>query len=397
MERYILKIEKWLIWGGLIGVLVLLRHFFPVIFFTFVLSYIGQSAVKFLSLYFPHRKIVLSTVAVLFLLALSGVGLLVVPRLFSETRNLAVHYIELEEERADANARIVARPDAGLAPLGDDSPLIQREIRKYVDSLILRSVGRDALDSFRDSDSYEILLERVEGSVTAFIPRIVEGVRQFVNHFFSVAFQFLLSILFSFLILWDLPRLRISVQRFAFGRTAEIYREIAPGMRALGLFLGRAFEAQSLIAVVNALLTSIGFLILGIPSIALLGTIVFFCSYIPIFGMVLSTLPAALLALKIGGLGKVGWLILVILVVHAVEAYGLNPMIYGRHMKMHPIGVLVILLIGEHLFGIWGLLLGVPVAAFFLDYVIRGEIPEPRSVPSERGEPAAAAAVEPGT
>jgi predicted PurR-regulated permease PerM len=61
-----------------------------------------------------------------------------------------------------------------------------------------------------------------------------------------------------------------------------------------------------------------------------------------------------------------------ILIVHAVEAYALNPMIYGHHMKMHPVAILVILLIGEHLFGIWGLLLGVPIAAFVRTYVLGG-------------------------
>jgi predicted PurR-regulated permease PerM len=137
--------------------------------------------------------------------------------------------------------------------------------------------------------------------------------------------------------------------------------------------LGRAFEAQTLIAVVNAVLTSIGFLILGIPSIALLATIVFFCSYVPVVGVMLSTLPAALFAFKAGGITLVLWLVVMVLIVHAVEAYMLNPIIYGRHMKMHPVAILMILVVGEHLFGIWGLLLGVPVAAFVWTYVIQGK------------------------
>ncbi|MFP5245104.1 MAG: AI-2E family transporter, partial [Thermoanaerobaculia bacterium] len=58
--------------------------------------------------------------------------------------------------------------------------------------------------------------------------------------------------------------------------------------------------------------------------------------------------------------------------IHAVEAYMLNPLIYGRHLKLHPVAVLVILLVAEHLFGVWGLLLGVPIAAFILEYAIGG-------------------------
>jgi predicted PurR-regulated permease PerM len=73
-------------------------------------------------------------------------------------------------------------------------------------------------------------------------------------------------------------------------------------------------------------------------------------------------------------------LIVMVLVVHAIEAYALNPIIYGRHMKMHPVAILAILLVGEHLFGIWGLLLGVPIAAFVWAWVLGGATTTP--VPS---------------
>jgi predicted PurR-regulated permease PerM len=138
------------------------------------------------------------------------------------------------------------------------------------------------------------------------------------------------------------------------------------------------------VAVVNALLSSIVFLLLGLPSIALLATTVFLCSYIPILGMFISTAPAAVLAFKVGGAMHVVWLIVAILVMHAIEAYMLNPLIYGRHLRLHPLAVLIVLLVSEHLFGVWGLLLGVPMAAFVLKYVIEGE---DVTVRAERPEP----------
>ena len=100
--------------------------------------------------------------------------------------------------------------------------------------------------------------------------------------------------------------------------------------------------------------------------------------------MALSTAPAALLAFRIGGITHVLWLVGGVLVIHAIEAYMLNPLIYGRHLRLHPLAVLVIILVAEHLFGVWGLLLGVPIAAFVLRYVIEGEDvehPKPRPEP----------------
>lgn len=250
--------------------------------------------------------------------------------------------------------------------------MIDRETRRYVQTIFIRLFGADTFYSFEQSAAYDALLTRVEQSIRRFIPKVIAAVVEFVNSSIAIFFQFLLSIILSFLILWDLPSLKSGIQTLATGHTADTYEEIAPGMRMFGVMLGRAFEAQTGIAVVNAMLTSIGFLILGIPSIALLATIVFFCSYIPVVGVILSTLPAALFAFKAGGIPLVLSLVVMVLIVHAIEAYALNPIIYGRHMRMHPVTILTILLVGEHLLGIWGLLLGVPITAFVWSYAIKG-------------------------
>lgn len=352
------KVQKWMIWIAFLVTLILLRHLFPVIFLTFVLTYIANTLVKAMTRRFPRRRLNVVIVFAVFLLLLVGAGLLIVPKMFSEARQLAVFSI--------------SRDAANAAPREGETA-IDREARRYVDSVLIRLMGQDTFRSFEQSQTYAGLLDRVEASIRAFLPKVAAGVREFVNASIAIFFQFLLSIVLSFLILWDLPSLERGVQALANGRTSEVYDEIAPGITAFGVMLGRAFEAQTLIAVVNAILTSIGFLLLGIPSIALLATIVFFCSYVPVVGVMLSTLPAALFAFKTGGITLVLWLIVMVLIVHAIEAYMLNPIIYGRHMKMHPVAILVILVVGEHLFGIWGLLLGVPVAAFVWTYVIQGK------------------------
>jgi predicted PurR-regulated permease PerM len=358
-----LKIEKWTIWIVFIGIVALLHHLFPVIFLTFILAYMGNTLVNAMTRRWPRRRLNLCLLFATFLLVLTGVGVLVVPKMFGEARQLAMFYIAREAEPP---------PGTPAAAQQADETAIDRQTRRYVDSILIAFVGRQQFQAYAQSESYEALLVRVESSIKRFIPKVVSGVRRFVNASISVFLQFLLSIILSFLILWDLPALKAGITSLSTGRTADIYAEIAPGMSAFGVMLGRAFEAQTGIAIVNAILTSIGFLLLGIPSIALLATIVFFCSYVPVVGVMLSTLPAALFAFKLGGVTMVGWLFVMVLVVHAVEAYALNPIIYGRHMKMHPVAILMILLVGEHLFGIWGLVLGVPIAAFVWTHVIGG-------------------------
>ncbi len=56
-----------------------------------------------------------------------------------------------------------------------------------------------------------------------------------------------------------------------------------------------------------------------------------------------------------------------VVLVHFIEAYGLNPAIYSAHLKLHPLLVLTVLVVAEHSLGIWGLLLAVPLTVFTVD------------------------------
>jgi predicted PurR-regulated permease PerM len=365
----VVKFEKWAIWLGLIGILYLLRHLFPIFFLTFVLTYIANTAVTALTTRFRRRKLNVVIVYVALIGILTGIGLVVIPRMINEARNLARLYITTEAARTDQQ---VGEEGVGV---------IEREAREIIDAFIVAVAGRQTFLSFRESDAYAMMLDNLHDTLTTATPRIVRAITGFANHAFVFVTQFVIALILSFLMVWNLPQTKARIQRFATGRTAETYAEIAPGLTAFGVMLGRAFEAQTVVAVVNAALSAVAFVALGLPSIALLTTIVFFCSYIPILGMILSTIPAALLALKIGGFSRVLWLVAAILIIHAIEAYLLNPLIYGRHLRLHPLAVLVVLLVAEHLFGVWGLLLGVPIAAFVFKHVIEGEdvlTPAPR-------------------
>ena len=73
-------------------------------------------------------------------------------------------------------------------------------------------------------------------------------------------------------------------------------------------------------------------------------------------------------------------------VIHLIESMVLSPRIIGKIGHLHPVLVIAILLVAEHFFGMWGLILGVPVAIYLIRVVIlRTPIPgvyEPESEPA---------------
>jgi predicted PurR-regulated permease PerM len=73
----------------------------------------------------------------------------------------------------------------------------------------------------------------------------------------------------------------------------------------------------------------------------------------------------------VGGLSLVLAAIAFITLIHAIEAYVLNPRIMGAHLHINPVLVLAILVISHHLFHVWGLILGVPIVTYFFTHAIR--------------------------
>lgn len=197
--------------------------------------------------------------------------------------------------------------------------------------------------------------------------KITAGIVSSVTKF---ALQVGVSLILSFLLVWDLPTIFKGVVSLRSSRLSPIYNEVAPVLSVFGKLFGKALEAQARIALVNTALTAAGMWGLAIPGIGLLSLFVFICSFIPIAGCIISTVPIGFVALTEYGFLKLALVIVMVTGVHFVEAYALNPAIYSAHLKLHPLMVLTVLVIAEHSLGIWGLLLAVPLTVFALDYCI---------------------------
>ena len=136
--------------------------------------------------------------------------------------------------------------------------------------------------------------------------------------------------------------------------------------------MGRSFQGQAIIAMANAALTLVALFLIGVEYQFVLASIVFVFSFIPVLGVIFSGIPiCAVAVLQPGGtLMMALQVVLAIALIHLVEGMVLSPRIIGKIGHLHPILVIVILLVAEHFFGTWGLILGVPVAIYLIRVVI---------------------------
>ncbi len=150
--------------------------------------------------------------------------------------------------------------------------------------------------------------------------------------------------------------------------------------------LSGVVRGQLVICLVNGALSAVGFAIVGLkywPVLALVATVL---SLIPIFGSILSSVPAVILGLT-QSFGTacfvLGWIVLV----HQLEANVLNPKIMGDSAKLHPVLVVFSLLVGEHFFHTIGALLAVPCMSLAQSIFIHFRQVVQKSDPELAGEP----------
>lgn len=130
---------------------------------------------------------------------------------------------------------------------------------------------------------------------------------------------------------------------------------------------GVVLEAQFFIALCNTVITTIVLAIMQMPQLPTLAIMIFILSLIPVAGVIVSIIPLVILGYSVGGFRYIVYILVMIVVVHALEAYVLNPKFMSSRTELPIFYTFVVLLAGEQLFGVWGLIVGVPIFTFFLD------------------------------
>ncbi len=94
---------------------------------------------------------------------------------------------------------------------------------------------------------------------------------------------------------------------------------------------------------------------------------------IPIFGPILSAIPAILIAFVDGGaehgVSKAVTVVIIYLIIHQFENHLLYPLVVKKIVGVSPILVIIALVIGAKLAGFLGAILAVPIAAAIMEFV----------------------------
>jgi len=215
-----------------------------------------------------------------------------------------------------------------------------------------------------DGTLSETMRKLVATKGTEYTGRIAEGLRALVSGVTSFLTKFVITFMLAAFILVDPARISGFIRSLIPFAYRDGFDEI---LLQVDVGLAGVIRGQLLICLVNAILTWVGMMIVGVKYSFLLAMVAGVFSLIPIFGTIISSIPIMVVAMVSGEDGAAFGPPLLMLAwisgIHLLEANVLNPKIIGDSAHMHPVIVVFALLAGENLYGLTGALLAVPAAS----------------------------------
>lgn len=126
--------------------------------------------------------------------------------------------------------------------------------------------------------------------------------------------------------------------------------------------LGKWLRTQMLLGAIVGLLIFFGLTLLGIPHAFFFALIAAIFEIIPVVGPILAAVPAVAAAFLVSPLASV-WVVGLYIVVQQIESHIIVPVVMRRTTGLSPLVVVLALLAGAKLGGVFGILLAVPLTA----------------------------------
>ncbi|MDO3408917.1 AI-2E family transporter [Saccharibacillus sp. CPCC 101409] len=223
------------------------------------------------------------------------------------------------------------------------------------------------------------------------IASYVEGGFDFLLHTLSDIGKWSLNLLIAFVLslFFNLEKERVSsfMSKFRYSKAAYFFTELEYFGRKFVLSFGKVIEVQFMISLTNSLLSVIFLWILGFPNLFALWLMIFLLGLVPVMGVVVSLVPLCAIAFNIGGAKMIIYILIMIVVLHAIESYILNPKFMSNKTHLPIFFTFLILMLGEHFFGVWGLIVGVPIFIFLLDILEVPVAPGGKTAKTKKDEP----------
>lgn len=223
-----------------------------------------------------------------------------------------------------------------------------------------------------DINNYEEILnpqirEAISTSIQSYIVKGGAYLVHSVTNIWTFSINIFIALILSLFLILEKDKTIKFLNRFERSKVGFMYIYYKKLGKNFVNSFAKVMETQIIIAITNAVLSSAFLSILGFHQVIGLGFMIFILGLIPVAGVIISLIPLSVIAFKVGGIIKVLYVIGMIIVLHGIEAFLLNPKLMSIKTELPIFFTFVVLLLSEHFMGVWGLLFGIPFFLFLLD------------------------------
>lgn len=197
-------------------------------------------------------------------------------------------------------------------------------------------------------------VSNLAGSLVTFTISVASGI-----------ISFILSVIFSIYLLFSKEKLLRNVRRVLY---AFFPKERAQHMVAVGSLANRIFSGfvtgQMTEAIIIGTLCYIGMMVMGLPYALLISVVISMTSLVPILGAYLGGAVGAFVLLMIDPIYSL-WFLVFLVLLQQFEGNVIYPRVVGSSIGLPGLWVMLAILICGNLFGVTGILLGVPLFSVF--------------------------------
>ena len=236
-------------------------------------------------------------------------------------------------------------------------PSYLEDADRVIDDLVTKRLP----DDFRPQ--LEQVLAQFSTQATAWASNISSKAVNWVSALISGTSQVIVALIIMpfmlFYLLRDGKGLRDYITQFLPNKLREPVGKVLSDVNQQ---LANYVRGQITVAVIVAIMFIIFFKIIGLRYAVALGVTAGILNLVPYLGSFLAMIPALVLGL-IAGPVMLLKVIIVFIVEQTIEGRFVSPLILGSQLNIHPITILFVLLTSGSMFGIWGVLLGIPIYA----------------------------------
>ena len=250
-----------------------------------------------------------------------------------------------------------------IPQLGKSTSSLINNVPKYINSLESYVSNYFTNINIPSSIHNNILfgLDKASTFIIKFANYFVSNILEFTVMITSAITNFIIGFIIAIYIILSKEKLLLQCKKFTFAFLNEnLANKLVEISHLIEFKFSKFIAGQCIDGAILGVLCFIGMNIFGMPYALLVSTIVTISALIPIFGTFIGTALSVFIIFMVNPITSLYFLIMMI-IIQQIEGNLIYPFVVGNSIGLSSFWILVPIFIGSSMFGVLGILIGVPL------------------------------------